>query len=94
MLARNANAGSTITITSLGPLGAVATTPIVNHPEVAILGINRKQTRPLWDGQVFQPRDVMNISASFDHRIVDGWDAARFVARLKALLEMPALLFA
>ncbi|MEO1679691.1 MAG: dihydrolipoamide acetyltransferase family protein [Pseudomonadota bacterium] len=93
-LPREALSGSTITVTSLGPLGAVATTPIVNHPEVAIVGLNRRQIRPLWDGRSFVPRDVMNISASFDHRIVDGWDAASFIARLKTVLETPALLFA
>lgn len=93
-LSREELSGSTMTITSLGPLGAVATTPIVNHPEVAIVGVNRKQVRPLWDGAQFVPREVMNISASFDHRIVDGWNAAQFIARLKELLETPALLFA
>ncbi len=93
-LTREELSGSTMTITSLGPLGAVATTPIVNHPEVAILGVNRKQIRPVWDGSQFVPREVMNLSASFDHRIVDGWDAAQFIARLKDLLETPALLFA
>lgn len=85
--------GSTITITSLGPLGAVATTPIINHPEVAIVGINKMMIRPFWDGQQFVPRNMMNISCSFDHRVVDGWDAAVFVQRLKALLEKPAMLF-
>lgn len=85
--------GSTITITSLGPLGAIATTPIINHPEVAIVGINKISIRPMWDGQAFQPRKMMNISCSFDHRVVDGWDAAVFVQRLKGLLESPALLF-
>ena len=85
--------GSTITITSLGPLGALATTPIINHPEVAIVGINRMATRPLWDGRQFQPRRMMNISCSFDHRVIDGWDAAVFVQKLKALMETPALLF-
>lgn len=84
---------STITITSLGPLGAIATTPIINHPEVAILGVNRMQTRPHWDGQAFQPRRMMNLSASFDHRVIDGYDAALFVQALKGLLEEPALLF-
>lgn len=84
---------STITITSLGPLGAIATTPIINHPEVAILGVNRMQTRPVWDGQAFQPRRMMNLSASFDHRVIDGYDAARFVQTIKELLEQPALLF-
>ena len=85
--------GSTITITSLGALGGLVTTPIINHPEVAIVGVNKMQVRPMWDGQQFQPRTMMNLSSSFDHRIVDGWDAATFVQRLKALLETPALLF-
>ena len=85
--------GSTITITSLGPLGAVATTPIINHPEVAIVGINKIMVRPFWDGQQFVPRNMMNLSCSFDHRVIDGWDAAVFVNRLKALLEKPAMLF-
>lgn len=92
-LSREELSGSTFTITSLGPLGAIATTPIINHPEVAILGVNRKQVRPVWDGREFRPREVMNLSASFDHRIVDGWDAAQFIARLKSLLETPARLF-
>lgn len=85
--------GGTITITSLGPLGALATTPIINHPEVAIVGVNKMQVRPVWDGQQFQPRKMMNISCSFDHRVIDGWDAAVFVQKLKTLLENPAMLF-
>lgn len=85
--------GSTITITSLGPLGAIATTPIINHPEVAIVGVNKMAMRPMWDGSAFQPRKMMNISCSFDHRVIDGWDAAVFVQRVKSLLETPALLF-
>ena len=85
--------GSTITITSLGPLGAIATTPILNPPEVAILGINRLAVRPFWNGTAFEPRKMMNISSSFDHRVIDGWDAAVFVQRLKELLETPALIF-
>lgn len=84
--------GSTITITSLGPLGALATTPIINYPEVAIVGINKMATRPYWDGAAFVPRKMMNISCSFDHRVIDGWDAAVFVQKLKTLLEAPALL--
>lgn len=84
--------GSTITITSLGPLGAVATTPIINYPEVAIVGINKMEMRPHWDGSGFVPRRKMNISCSFDHRVIDGWDAAVFVQKLKTLLETPALL--
>ena len=85
--------GSTITITSLGPLGALATTPIINHPEVAILGINKMAVRPSWDGTQFVPRKMMNISASFDHRVIDGWDAAVFVQRIKTLLETPTMIF-
>jgi len=85
--------GSTITISSLGPLGAVATTPIINHPEVAIVGINKMLVRPVWDGQQFVPRKMMNLSCSFDHRVIDGWDAALFVQKLKSLLEKPAMLF-
>lgn len=85
--------GSTITITSLGPLGAIATTPIINHPEVAIVGVNKMQMRPHWDGTAFVPRRMMNLSCSFDHRVIDGWDAAVFVQRLKELLETPALIF-
>lgn len=84
---------STITITSLGPLGAIATTPILNVPEVAIVGVNRLAVRPFWNGTAFEPRKMMNLSCSFDHRVVDGWDAAVFVARLKELLETPALIF-
>jgi len=85
--------GSTITITSLGAMGGVATTPVINHPEVAIVGVNKMMIRPMWDGTQFVPRKMMNLSSSFDHRVVDGWDAAVFVQRLKALLETPALIF-
>jgi 2-oxoisovalerate dehydrogenase E2 component (dihydrolipoyl transacylase) len=85
--------GSTITITSLGPLGAIATTPVINYPEVAIVGVNRMAVRPMWDGVGFVPRKMMNLSSSFDHRVIDGWDAAVFVQRLKELLETPAMLF-
>lgn len=85
--------GSTISITSLGAIGGLVTTPIVNHPEVAIIGVNKMQVRPVWDGAAFAPRTMMNLSSSFDHRIVDGWDGATFVQRIKRLLEEPALLF-
>ena len=85
--------GSTITITSLGALGAIATTPILNAPEVAIVGVNRMAVRPHWNGSQFEPRKMMNISCSFDHRVIDGWDAAVFVQKLKTLLETPALIF-
>jgi 2-oxoisovalerate dehydrogenase E2 component (dihydrolipoyl transacylase) len=85
--------GSTITITSLGPLGGVVTTPVINHPEVAIVGVNKMAVRPVWDGQQFVPRKMMNLSSSFDHRVIDGWNAAVFVQRVKTLLETPALIF-
>ncbi|MFA5538164.1 MAG: dihydrolipoamide acetyltransferase family protein [Gemmobacter sp.] len=85
--------GSTVTITSLGPLGAIATTPILNAPEVAIVGVNRMAVRPHWNGSAFEPRRMMNLSCSFDHRVIDGWDAAVFVQRLRQLLETPALIF-
>ena len=86
--------GSTITITSLGPLGGIVTTPVINHPEVAIIGINKMMTRPVYNdqGQIV-PRKLMNISSSFDHRVVDGWDAAEFIQKIKAYLEFPATMF-
>ncbi|RAZ90034.1 2-oxo acid dehydrogenase subunit E2 [Mesorhizobium hawassense] len=85
--------GSTITITSLGAMGGVATTPVINYPEVAIVGVNKIMVRPVWDGTQFIPRKMMNLSSSFDHRVIDGWVAAVFVQRIKALLETPALIF-
>jgi 2-oxoisovalerate dehydrogenase E2 component (dihydrolipoyl transacylase) len=90
---RDELSGSTITITSLGTMGGVVTTPIINHPEVAIIGVNKMMVRPIWDGSAFIPRKMMNLSSSFDHRVVDGFDAALFVQRIKTLLEMPALIF-
>ena len=85
--------GSTITITSLGALGGIATTPVINHPEVAIVGVNRIVERPAFRNAVVVPRLLMNLSSSFDHRVVDGIDAARFVQALRGLLEAPATLF-
>ena len=85
--------GSTITITSLGALGGVVTTPVINHPEVAIVGVNKMAVRPVWDGQRFMPRKMMNLSSSFDHRVIDGWNAAVFIQRVKTLLEIPAMIF-
>ncbi len=85
--------GSTITVTSLGAIGGLATTPILNAPEVAIIGVNKIETRPVWRNGKFEPRQMLNLSSSFDHRMIDGWDAATFVQRLKTLLETPALLF-
>jgi 2-oxoisovalerate dehydrogenase E2 component (dihydrolipoyl transacylase) len=85
--------GSTTTITSLGALGGLVTTPIINHPEVAIIGVNRIAIRPHWDGAAFVPRKMMNLSSSFDHRVIDGFDAAQFVQRIKTQLETPAMIF-
>lgn len=85
--------GSTITITSLGALGGVASTPIINYPEVAIIGPNAIVERPaVYDGHI-AIRRMMNLSSCFDHRVVDGYDAAAFIQRVKALLEHPATLF-
>jgi 2-oxoisovalerate dehydrogenase E2 component (dihydrolipoyl transacylase) len=85
--------GSTLTITSLGPLGGIAHTPVINRPEVAIIGPNKVVERPVFrDGQVVAAK-LMNLSISCDHRVVDGWDAASFVQALKRLIETPALLF-
>jgi 2-oxoisovalerate dehydrogenase E2 component (dihydrolipoyl transacylase) len=85
--------GSTITITSLGRLGGIAATPVINHPEVAIIGVNRIDERPVVRGGQVTIRKMMNLSSSFDHRIVDGWEAASFIAKIKAQLEQPATLF-
>lgn len=85
--------GSTITITSLGELGGIVTTPVINRPEVAIIGINKIAVRPVWRDNQFAPRKIMNLSSSFDHRVVDGYDAARFIQRIRKLLEVPATLF-
>ncbi len=85
--------GSTLTLTSLGPLGGIVHTPVINWPEVAIIGPNKLVERPVVkDGQIVVRR-MMNISSSFDHRIIDGWDAASFIQRIKGLLENPAALF-
>ena len=85
--------GSTITITSLGPLGGIATTPVINHPEVAIIGPNKIVERPVVQNGQIVVRKMMNLSSSFDHRVVDGYDAAAFIQVVKGLLEHPATLF-
>ena len=91
--AREELSGSTITITSLGPLGGVSHFPVINHPEVAILGPNKIIERPVVrHGQVVV-RQMMNISSAFDHRVVDGQEAAEFIQRIRGLLEQPATLF-
>ncbi|MDC0886412.1 dihydrolipoamide acetyltransferase family protein [Altererythrobacter sp.] len=89
--------GGTLTITSLGPLGGVATTPVINRPEVAIIGPNRIIERPMYvadgqGGERIEKRKLMNMSISCDHRVVDGYDAASFVQALKKLIETPVLL--
>ena len=85
--------GSTITITSLGKLGGIASTPVINSPEVAIIGVNRAVERPVvFNGQV-TVRLMMNLSSSFDHRFVDGYDAAAMIQRIKEMLEHPATIF-
>jgi 2-oxoisovalerate dehydrogenase E2 component (dihydrolipoyl transacylase) len=85
--------GSTITITSLGALGGVVTTPVINHPEVAIIGPNAIIERPVVRAGQIVVRKMINLSSSFDHRVVDGYDAAEFIQRVKAMLEHPAMLF-
>ena len=89
--------GGTLTVTSLGPLGGVATTPVINRPEVAIIGPNRIIERPMYvsdgmGGERIEKRKLMNISISCDHRVVDGYDAASFIQALKKLIETPALI--
>ena len=85
--------GSTLTLTSLGPLGGIATTPVINRPEVAIIGPNRVIERPMFRGKEIVAAKLMNLSISCDHRVVDGWDAASFVQAVRKLLETPVLLF-
>lgn len=88
--------GSTITISSLGPLGGIASTPVINRPEVAILGVGRIVERPVFADAAsdrIRRAQCMNLSISCDHRVVDGYDAASFIAALKRLIETPALMF-
>jgi 2-oxoisovalerate dehydrogenase E2 component (dihydrolipoyl transacylase) len=90
---RDELSGSTITITSLGKLGGIASTPVINMPEVGIIGVNRAVERPVvLNGQV-TVRLMMNLSSSFDHRFVDGYDAAAMIQRIKEMLEHPATIF-
>jgi 2-oxoisovalerate dehydrogenase E2 component (dihydrolipoyl transacylase) len=86
--------GSTLTLTSLGPLGGIATTPVINRPEVAIIGPNKIVERPVFRGDTIERAKLMNLSISCDHRVVDGWDAASYVQAVKTLLERPLSLFA
>jgi 2-oxoisovalerate dehydrogenase E2 component (dihydrolipoyl transacylase) len=85
--------GSTLTVTSLGKLGGIVSTPVINHPEVAIVGINRIVERPMVRDGTVQVRQMMNLSSSFDHRVVDGAVAAAYIQRVRQLLEAPATLF-
>ena len=85
--------GSTITLTSLGRLGGVVSTPIINSPEVAIVGVNKIVTRPVYQDGNLVARQMMNLSSSFDHRIIDGSVAAEFIQRIKTLIETPAHMF-
>ena len=85
--------GSTITVTSLGALGGIVSTPVINRPEVAIIGVNKIAIRPVWQEGGFVPRKIMNLSSSFDHRVIDGYDAASFIQRIKGLIEAPATIF-
>ncbi|NMM39024.1 MAG: 2-oxo acid dehydrogenase subunit E2 [Glaciimonas sp.] len=85
--------GSTITITSLGALGGIVSTPVINHPEVAIIGVNKMVERPMIRGGLVVARKMMNLSSSFDHRVVDGMHAAEFIQALRGYLECPATLF-
>ncbi|SNZ21001.1 dihydrolipoamide acetyltransferase family protein [Cohaesibacter gelatinilyticus] len=92
-ITRDELTGSTITLSSLGALGGIVSTPVINSPEVAIVGVNKIQIQPVHMDGVFVPRKIMNLSSSFDHRIIDGWDAAVFIQKIKSLLEHPATLF-
>ncbi|WP_027858657.1 dihydrolipoamide acetyltransferase family protein [Marinobacterium jannaschii] len=85
--------GSTITITSLGAIGGIASTPVINAPETSIIGVNKLQERPVVHNGEIVVRKMMNLSSSFDHRVVDGYDAALMVQALKRLLENPASIF-
>jgi 2-oxoisovalerate dehydrogenase E2 component (dihydrolipoyl transacylase) len=91
--ARAELSGSTITITSLGALGGIVTTPVINAPEVAIIGVNKIVERPVIRAGAVVARQLMNLSSAFDHRVVDGFDAAQFIQAVRGLLECPATLF-
>ena len=90
---RNELMGSTITVTSLGKLGGIASTPVINAPEVAIIGLNKAVERPVVDRGAVVVRRIMNLSSSFDHRFVDGYDAAAMIQALKEMIEHPATIF-
>ena len=79
--------GGTFSISSLGGIGGTSFTPIINAPEVAILGVSRSSQQPVWDGKSFQPRLMLPLSLSYDHRVIDGAEAARFTTRLCSVLS-------
>jgi pyruvate dehydrogenase E2 component (dihydrolipoamide acetyltransferase) len=81
--------GGCFTISSLGGIGGTAFTPIINAPEVAILGVSRAQQRPVWQGGKFEPRLMLPLSLSYDHRVIDGAEAVRFVVALAEALAAP-----
>ncbi len=85
--------GATFTISNLGGIGGTAFTPIVNPPEVAIMGVSRSQMKPIWNGSEFTARLIMPFGITYDHRVIDGADAARFARRIAELLENPDSLF-
>jgi pyruvate dehydrogenase E2 component (dihydrolipoamide acetyltransferase) len=89
-LPMSAMAGGSMTISSLGGIGGTGFTPIINQPEVAILGVTKSRMMPVWDGSAFEPRMMMPLSLSYDHRVINGADAARFIRRIGELLAQPS----
>jgi len=79
--------GGCFTVSSLGNIGGAGFTPIINPPEVGILGVSRAATRPVWDGSAFAPRTLLPLALSYDHRVINGGDAGRFLTGLVGLLE-------
>jgi pyruvate dehydrogenase E2 component (dihydrolipoamide acetyltransferase) len=86
--------GGCFTVSSLGGIGGTMFTPIINAPEVAILGVSRTQTKPVWNGKAFVPRHMLPLSLSYDHRVIDGAQGARFAVYLSKVLADPAALLA
>jgi 2-oxoisovalerate dehydrogenase E2 component (dihydrolipoyl transacylase) len=86
---RDELSGSTITISSLGPMGGITSTPVINRPEVAIIAVNKVEEKPVVVEGELEIRKRMNLSLSCDHRVVDGWDAANFLQDMKKLIENP-----
>src|SRR5690606_24882082 len=85
--------GGVFTISNLGGIGGTAFTPIVNAPEVAILGVSRSRTEPVWRNGIFEPREMLPLSLSYDHRVIDGADGARFLRFVAEALEQPLTAF-